>query len=217
VSGELFEGFLRQRAKKLGLTLSGLAEKSGVSRQALYKLLRGNIRDAQLSTLIRLAKALELHPIALMREILESEISPPPSSQKSKYPGDYSGFISDVTIPDNTVVMAGSVFGKIWKIQNLGSVDWENRRLVCIDDEILLFRKHGDNLIPLERNYLMPLSREVPIATTRPGEPVEISVTFRAPNLPCTTISYWKMMDEEGDYCFPQLEGVWCKVHVVAI
>jgi hypothetical protein len=46
---------------------------------------------------------------------------------------------------------------------------------------------------------------------------VEIAVTFQAPIYPCTTISYWKMVDAEGDECFPQLRGLWCKVKVIAI
>ena len=216
MGSEAFGAYLTQRAKKLGLTKKALAERAKISRQELYKLLNRDIQEAKLSTLIGLAKALEVHPIELIRKIFW-EIKRPESSRKSKYYGDYSGLVTDVTVPDNSIVTAGSVFEKIWRINNLGPVVWENRRLVCIDDEIILFRKQGDDLIPLERDYLVPMEKEVPIATTGPGETVEIKVTFRAPILPCTTISYWKMVDENGDYCFPQLEGVWCKVHVVAI
>jgi hypothetical protein len=37
---------------------------------------------------------------------------------------DSSQFISDVTIPDNTVMKPGQTFTKTWRLQNSGSCDW---------------------------------------------------------------------------------------------
>jgi transcriptional regulator with XRE-family HTH domain len=216
MKGDSLREYLEDRRQELGLTMKDVAKRAKISRQALYKLLKGSAKEARLSTLIQLAKAVEVHPIQMLRQIFW-EIKPPPSRLESKYPGDYSGFVEDVTIPDNETVTAGSVFEKIWRINNLGSFVWENRRLVCDDEELMVFRKHGDNLEPLEKIDLVPLEREVPIPTTKPGETVDISVTFQAPIYPCTTISYWKMVDAEGDECFPQLRGLNCRVRVVAI
>ncbi|ALG66471.1 NBR1-Ig-like domain-containing protein [Beggiatoa leptomitoformis] len=49
---------------------------------------------------------------------------------------DVTGFIADVTYPDNSIVTAGQAFEKIWEIRNLGGQVWENRKLVCCDNAI---------------------------------------------------------------------------------
>jgi hypothetical protein len=36
-------------------------------------------------------------------------------------------FISDVTIPDNTIVAAGSTVDKQWQVKNAGTCDWDAR------------------------------------------------------------------------------------------
>ena len=36
-------------------------------------------------------------------------------------------FVSDVTIPDNTVVAAGSTVDKQWRVKNAGTCDWDAR------------------------------------------------------------------------------------------
>jgi hypothetical protein len=46
---------------------------------------------------------------------------------------------------------------------------------------------------------------------------VRVSVRFRAPDYPCTTMSRWKMVDREGAICMPGLTGIWCLVTVTAI
>ncbi len=210
-----FKEFLKERIKKLGLSMSEVARRANVSRPELYKMLEGDA-EAKISTLLGLAKALEIQPIDLLRQIFY-QIKPPPSRLKSKTPGDFSGFVADVTYPDNETVTAGSEFTKIWRIQNLGTVNWENRRLVCVDEEMMLYRKEGKEFTKMERIDLLPIEREVPIPTTQPGETVDIAVIFRAPIYPCTTVSYWKMVDAAGEECFPQLKGIWCKVTVVAL
>lgn len=58
---------------------------------------------------------------------------------------------------------------------------------------------------------------EVKVPRTESGETAEISVVFRAPLLPCDTISRWKMVDAEGWLCFPEHSGLWCAVSVVSI
>ncbi|HTP08956.1 MAG TPA: NBR1-Ig-like domain-containing protein [Anaerolineae bacterium] len=44
-------------------------------------------------------------------------------------------FLSDVTIPDGTVLVAGSSFVKTWRVKNNGTCTWENYQLVFATGE----------------------------------------------------------------------------------
>lgn len=130
---------------------------------------------------------------------------------------DYSSFICDVNYPDDSIVYVNQLFTKRWAIQNSGISQWIGRKLVCIDkkQETLYDRKDGYALA--ENNRLVPLQREVPIPNTLPGEPVIITAQFKAPPLPCTTFSYWKMYDKDGNQCLSDQIGLYCRVIVVDI
>lgn len=65
--------------------------------------------------------------------------------------------------------------------------------------------------------HLNPETRSLPIPDTAPGGTVQLSVTLRAPPLPCTAISVWKVADADGELCFPETAGLWARVRVVAI
>ena len=67
------------------------------------------------------------------------------------------------------------------------------------------------------QRMLIPEQWRVPIPETPPGATVDISVTFTAPSVPCSCISYWKMFDGEGTLLFPDMEGLYCLVQVVSI
>ncbi len=61
-------------------TKSLLAEKIGVSRSTLHRILSGEVEEARLSTLVNLAYALGVHPFELLRryfaESRHNQISP---------------------------------------------------------------------------------------------------------------------------------------------
>jgi hypothetical protein len=138
---------------------------------------------------------------------------------RGKYAGDNTGFIADVTIPDYSLVMIGSTFDKTWKIINIGSVVWENRRLRCVDEllEIRLATPESSVFAPPKPTGLAPLQSEIPIPLTLPGQEVALTVRFHAPLVPGSHASYWKMVDAAGDLCFPHLEGVRCVVNVALV
>jgi len=209
--------YIRQRAFALDISISELAKRAKLSRQGLYKIFDEQVIEVRLSTLIRLAHVLKVHPIELFRRIFSRRDFSVPYSPGTKHQRDYSGFVRDVTFPDNSIVLIDQNFKKCWEIQNLGDVEWVNRRLVCTDDELYIVKKDSDELIRLADQNLVPEHSEVVIPRTPPGETVSISVNFKAPSFPCTTISYWKMVDEEGDFCFPEMKGLWCKVIVISV
>ena len=92
-----------------------------------------------------------------------------------------SGFVADVTIPDDTVFLPNTAFIKTWRIQNTGSCDWEpGTKLVYFS---------GDQMGG-------PPSVDVP--PTAVGASVDISVNFTSPGAPGTYRSNWQVQRPDG-------------------
>lgn len=212
-----FSDYVRERAASLEINMTELARRTGISRQGLYGLLDGSTGQAKISTLIALADALKVHPIVLFRHLLHQLELPKFSTTSAKYRFDASGFVQDVTIPDNTTVLTGQVFTKIWEIQNIGHVDWIGRKLACMDQPATISKLLENINRPETRRMLIPSQQVINIPTTLAGDSVTLNVEFTAPSYPCTVISYWKMTDENGEVCFPKTEGLSCMVRVVSL
>jgi len=75
-------------------------------------------------------------------------------------------FVSDVTIPDNSNIIAGTAFTKTWRIQNAGTCIWWS----------------GYTLEHYSENA-MSAPASVPLPVTNPGENADISI-----DLVCATI-----------------------------
>ncbi len=58
--------YLEQRVAALGISQSEAARRADVSRQTWYRFLSADLSDAKLSTLMRLADALETTPMHLL-------------------------------------------------------------------------------------------------------------------------------------------------------
>lgn len=99
----------------------------------------------------------------------------PASAQK---PG--MGFLADVTIPDDTVIGAGEVFTKTWKLENTGDVDWLGYSLQFAS---------GDEMGGVAD----------PIAPAKTGGISDVTVVFAAPEEDGTYTSWWKVVDETGN------------------
>jgi len=113
---------------------------------------------------------------------------------------DDSTFVGDITVPNGSIVSTCERFTKKWEIENVGLKTWEKRFL----------REDNQGASGLD-----PDSPLIPIDRTLPGERVTIKVRFTAPKYPATCESYWKMVDENGAYCFPHKVGLNCCVKVV--
>ncbi|MGB4499224.1 MAG: NBR1-Ig-like domain-containing protein [Methylococcaceae bacterium] len=210
--------YVSERCKELKISQRGLAEKSGINKSTLRKILNGDTKQAQLGTIVAIAHVLKIHPIDLFRYFLNQIELPKFTSTGANVKNDASGFIADVTFPDNSMVRINETFTKIWAIQNIGSIDWIDRKFICMDTQpIGEFDLPEGIATPKEFRGLKPTARNVLIPNTLSGEIVEIVVEFTAPFYPCNVISYWKMVDEEGNFCFPQSEGLSCVVNVLAI
>ncbi|HJS18342.1 MAG TPA: CAP domain-containing protein [Anaerolineales bacterium] len=80
-----------------------------------------------------------------------------------------AAFVSDVTIPDNTPIVAGTPFTKTWRVSNAGT---------CIWGPDYTLSHYSDERMSAPASVLLPL--------TFPGQTADISVDLIAPNNPGT-------------------------------
>jgi transcriptional regulator with XRE-family HTH domain len=107
---------------------------------------------------------------------------------KRAIPGDASAFLGD-TIPHGTLMEPGQRFEQTWRVRNSGIVVWEGRKL----------ERQG----PLTGPGLITSQRFVEIPNTQPGETAAITAPLKAPTYDCSSIAYFKMVDQAGALCFP--------------
>jgi hypothetical protein len=123
------------------------------------------------------------------------------SGTQPSVPGDDSRFVADVTVPDGSRIPVDVDFTKTWEIRNVGSAVWENRFL----------QREG----PTDGPGLCSSGPRVPIPRTPQGASVQISVHFRAPQLPGSCYTEWKMVDAEGRYFFPNKGSLYMDIQIV--
>jgi uncharacterized protein YkwD len=80
-----------------------------------------------------------------------------------------AAFVTDVTIPDNTPLVAGTPFTKTWRVSNTGTCIWG-----------------PDYTISYYSDERMNAPASVPLPLTFPGQNADISVDLVAPNNPGT-------------------------------
>jgi hypothetical protein len=96
---------------------------------------------------------------------------------------DKAVYVSDVTIPDGTIVKPGSTVVKVWAIKNIGPTTWKTAyRLAYLD-----------GLKDAKEALYVHLPNEV-----KPNLSVQVSVTFTAPSEPGTYMSYWRLVNGDG-------------------
>jgi len=96
---------------------------------------------------------------------------------------DCAKFVDDITIPDNTPIVAGATFTKTWRLQNVGSCTWNSGyALVFIS---------GDALSA-------PPTMQLTNVTVGPGQMVDISLVLTAPYSLGNHRSDWKLRNPSG-------------------
>lgn len=96
--------------------------------------------------------------------------------------GGGADFVSDVTIPDGTVMAPGQSFTKTWKLKNSGATSWSGYNLTFVG---------GDQMAA-------PSSVSVPM--TPPGVTVDISVPMTAPKNAGNHRGSWQMTNRDGKF-----------------
>jgi hypothetical protein len=95
---------------------------------------------------------------------------------------DNSRFVTDLTIPDDTPIAAGTKFVKTWRIENNGTTTWSAAyRLAFVS---------GDSMGAAT-------SQPLPTAVS-PGQQIDISVELTAPATPGTYFCDWLLQNEQG-------------------
>lgn len=92
-----------------------------------------------------------------------------------------STFISDVTIPDGTVVAPGGAFVKTWAIRNSGTCSWG-----------------GGYTAVLVGGQAFGASSPQPIPAAGPGDTINISINMFAPSSPGPASSVWQIQASNG-------------------
>lgn len=101
----------------------------------------------------------------------------PPTPTSTPIPCDWVGFVSDVTVADNTVFSPSDSFVKTWRLKNIGSCTWTtDYDLVFISGNAM----NGPATQSLNRAVL-------------PGETVDISINLVAPDSEGTYTGYWRL------------------------
>ncbi|HCB01215.1 MAG TPA: hypothetical protein DEP19_02430 [Anaerolineae bacterium] len=85
-------------------------------------------------------------------------------------------FVTDVTIPDGTVMNPGQTFNKKWRLKNIGACAWNGYSLVFDSGESM----NG------------PATKA--IGTVNPGQEIDIDVDLKAPNTAGTYRGYWRLV-----------------------
>jgi hypothetical protein len=100
---------------------------------------------------------------------------------------DSLDFVADVNVPDDTNMSPGQDFLKTWRVKNTGSCPWgAGYKLVYADYENDL------------SGQFQPLTQVV-----QPGQEVELSVQFKAPDDVGVYLSAWQMSNPRG-VTFPE-------------
>ncbi len=207
-----FSRYIQERLSALGISQSELCRRAGVSRQTLHSLLADAAKLPALNTVTAVAGALQVHPLRLLQVLFDERVPVAGTVRSRQRRGDKSAFVRDVSFPDGALVLPGQCFVKTWELQNVGSVPWVGRVLRCVDEEITVYARTGEQLhlaLPLK-----PDAEQLPIPDTLPGEKVQLSMAFTAPDSPATVLSYWKSAFADGRLCYPNARGVWVKVLV---
>ncbi|MGC9348665.1 MAG: NBR1-Ig-like domain-containing protein [Anaerolineae bacterium] len=91
-----------------------------------------------------------------------------------------AGFVSDVTVPDNTRFEKGEAFTKTWRMRNAGDADWP-------EDTVFVFSSGAE----------LAESTEIEVGAVESGEDVDISVDMVAPDEDGTYKSFWALKVDE--------------------
>jgi len=99
---------------------------------------------------------------------------------------DRAQFISDVTVPDGTVMSPGQTFTKTWRLKNIGTCSWNSSYQ-------LVFSSGEQMGAPASAPF--PLSQGQVIA---PGKSVDVSVNMTAPSAAGSYRGFWMFKNANG-------------------
>jgi hypothetical protein len=100
---------------------------------------------------------------------------------------DSAAFITDVTIPDNSILDYGTTFTKTWRLKNTGSCTWDSSYLAAYISGATMSQQPGYWIVPQGQ-------------TVAPGQTVDVSVGMTAPVDNGNYVSYWGLKKVDGPF-----------------
>eukprot|EP00475_Leptophrys_vorax_P016021 TRINITY_DN223_c0_g1_i1.p1 TRINITY_DN223_c0_g1~~TRINITY_DN223_c0_g1_i1.p1 ORF type:complete len:474 (+),score=154.44 TRINITY_DN223_c0_g1_i1:134-1555(+) len=111
----------------------------------------------------------------------------------------FAKFVSDETIPDRSSCAPGETKFKVWKLQNVGQMDWPaGLKAVCIS---------GEEVIDVA-------SREVSLPAVPAGAEFDVKVQVNVPKVPGRYVANFKLVNPDGEKFGPK---VWVDFYVPEI
>jgi hypothetical protein len=102
---------------------------------------------------------------------------------QTEVPCDRAAFVSDVTIPDGTLLEPNDDFTKTWRLRNTGSCSWSG--------SYQLIFKDGDAMGGAA-------SQQLTVGTVSPGQTVDISIDLTSPNSEGEYRGDWLIRSDAG-------------------
>jgi hypothetical protein len=99
-------------------------------------------------------------------------------------------FISDITVPDGSVMNPGEVFDKTWEIQNTGPCAWNTNYYITYGYGEVMGANVGDNY---NFFHIFP-------TTVKVGDIVDVTITLKAPTTSGSYVGVWTMANDKGYY-----------------
>jgi len=109
--------------------------------------------------------------------------TPAPSPTNTPIPCDQISFVSDITIPDGTVMVPGQKFNKIWRLKNTGSCTWTSGYSVVFSS--------GEAMGA-------PAAIQLTTGTVAPGGEFDVSLDLEAPVIAGTHRADFKLRNTNG-------------------
>ena len=122
--------------------------------------------------------------------MIDSTASPEPAgitAPTSSACVDSAAFVSDVTIPDNTIFIPNTPFTKTWRLKNTGTCTW--------DDNYLVAYISGSTMSQQPGYWIVPQGQSV-----SPGQTLDVSVGMTSPVENGNYASYWGLKKSDGEY-----------------
>jgi hypothetical protein len=119
-----------------------------------------------------------LTPTAEITEETETE-----AAEVLDEPCDDAVFVSDITIPDNTVIAPYTPFTKTWSVRNTGTCDWTT---------FYKLKFYSGNKM---NGHMAAVT-----STVYAGQMTTFSIEMQAPETPGTYTGTWSMINDKGFY-----------------
>jgi uncharacterized protein YkwD len=109
--------------------------------------------------------------------------------------------VADVTIPDGTIVNAGEIFNKIWRLRNTGTCDWTD----ALGEFKWVFtsgaQMNGPSQLPIVGPVPSGSEYDVEVELTAPEEPGLHEGRWRVlgPNAEPVGVLFWVLIDVPGE------------------